>query len=260
MDDELILSLTYPVATLTLNREDLRNAISFQMYERIPELVARVEADPEAKVLVIRGSGDQAFAAGANIKEFQTLRADGGGARVYNAAVTAAEHAISDLTKPTIAMIHGFCIGGGCGLALACDFRLADTSSRFGITPARIGLVYSLESTKRLIDVVGPAEARFILYSGRQVDAERALRNGLVNELHAREDLHQATYSLASDISERAPISLRRTKEIIELILGGQIGDDDHTRELRNGSFDSADYQEGIRAFLEKRNPHFTGK
>ena len=247
------------IATLTLNRPDVRNAISFDMYQRLPGLLSSVEDDADVRVLVVRGAGEAAFAAGADIKEFRTLRADGAGARIYNEAVASAEHAISGLSKPTIAMVHGFCIGGGCGLALACDFRIADTKSAFGITPARLGLVYSLESTKRLIDVVGPAEASFMLFSGRHVDATRALRTGLANELHEPEDLAAATYALALEISQRAPMSLRRTKEIIRLLQMGQVSDDAHTINLRNSSFDSLDYSEGVAAFLEKRPAKFVG-
>ncbi|MEJ6732576.1 MAG: enoyl-CoA hydratase-related protein [Opitutaceae bacterium] len=258
-ESDLFFDRSGSIATLTLNRPHVRNAISYGMYERLPHILSRVEADDEVKVLVLRGAGNKAFAAGADIKEFRTLRADGAGARIYNAAVASAEHAISRLSKPTIAMVHGFCIGGGCGLALACDFRIADTKSAFGITPARLGLVYSLESTKRLIDVVGPAEASFILFSGRHVDADRALRTGLANELHEPEDLAAATYTLASEISQRAPMSLRRTKEIIHLIEMGQASDDAHTIELRDSSFDSLDYSEGVAAFLEKRPAKFVG-
>jgi len=141
MSDELIVEQSDGIVTVTINRPRSRNAISFQMYQRIPHVIAQVEADPRSKVLVIRGAGDRAFAAGADISEFQTLRADGAGAMVYNAAVAAAENAIWGLSKPTIAMVHGFCIGGGCGLALCCDIRLADTASTFGITgPLGAGL------------------------------------------------------------------------------------------------------------------------
>jgi enoyl-CoA hydratase/carnithine racemase len=255
----LSLDVTGSVATLTLNRPHVRNAISFDMYERLPQLLSRVQEQEHVKVLVLRGAGTTAFAAGADIKEFRTVRADGAGARIYNAAVASAEHAISGLSKPTIAMVHGFCIGGGCGLALSCDFRMADTKSAFGITPARLGLVYSLESTKRLIDVVGPAEASFILYSGRHVDAERALRTGLVNEVHEPDELVAATYKLATEIGQRAPLSLRRTKEIVRLIQMGQVTDDAHTIALRDSSFDSLDYAEGVAAFLAKRPASFSG-
>jgi enoyl-CoA hydratase/carnithine racemase len=259
VDDSLSLDVTGSVATLTLNRPHVRNAISLDMYKRLPGLISHVEADKGVRILILRGAGTDAFASGADIKEFQSLRADGSGARTYNAAVAAAEHAIAGLTKPTIAMVHGFCIGGGCGLALACDFRIADTKSAFGITPARLGLVYSLESTKRLIDVVGPAEASFILFSGLHVDAKRALRTGLANELHEPQDLLSATYAIAQEISQRAPLSLRRTKEIIRLVQMGQVEDDAHTIALRDSSFDSRDYSEGVAAFLEKRPPAFVG-
>lgn len=260
VDDDLLLTFDYPVATLTINRPAVRNALSLDVYERIPAMLALVENDPLVRVLIIRGTGDAAFSAGADISEFETLRADAAGARVYNAAVTSAERAIGALTKPTIAMIFGYCMGGGCGLALACDLRLADTAARFAITPARLGFVYSLESTKRLMDVVGPSTARLMLYSGRQLDSARAFSSGLVNEVHETGLLHSETVLLAREIAARAPLSVTRTKNIVYLVLNGQVADDDYSRNLRDGSFDSEDYYEGIRAFIEKRNPNFLGK
>ncbi|WP_198417793.1 MULTISPECIES: enoyl-CoA hydratase-related protein [unclassified Cryobacterium] len=257
--DHLRLDVVGPVATLTLNRPERHNALSLDMYHQIPEMLSRLEIDRTVSSLVIRGCGLRAFSAGADITEFTTVRAGAEGARLYNLAVAEAERAISNFHAPTIAMVHGFCIGGGCGLALSCDLRLADTAAAFGITPARLGFAYSLESTKRLMDLAGPAEASYLLFSGRRVSAERALWNGLVNEVHPPEELEKVTYELAVEISKRAPMSLRATKEIIGLVRAGQVRDDDYTTALRNDLFESSDYIEGVEAFLGKRPPHFSG-
>ncbi|MBB4930423.1 enoyl-CoA hydratase/carnithine racemase [Lipingzhangella halophila] len=257
MPDELLIDREGAVATLTINRPDSRNAISLGMYQELPKLVQSVDNDPNVKVLVVRGAGTKAFAAGADIHEFEEVRGNAESARNYNEHVAAAEHALERMTKPSIAMVHGFCIGGGCGLALACDLRFSDHNGRFGITPAKLGLVYSLESTKRLVDLVGPAQAKWILYSGLHVDAERALRIGLADSLHAPEELESATAEFAQAITSRAQYSVRATKEIVRRINAGQAEDDEATTELRNSSFDTDDYAEGVRAFLEKRSPDF---
>ncbi len=257
MPDDLVIDREGAVATLTINRPDTRNAISLGMYQELPKLVRSVEDDPNVKVLVVRGAGTKAFAAGADIAEFEEVRGDAESARRYNEHVAAAEQAIEGMTKPSIAMVHGFCIGGGCGLALACDMRFCDHNGRFGITPAKLGLVYSLESTKRLVDVVGPAQAKWILFSGLHVDAERALRIGLADSVHAPDELATATTEFAQTIATRAQHSVRATKEIVRRINAGQAEDDAATTELRNSSFDTGDYAEGVRAFLEKRSPNF---
>jgi enoyl-CoA hydratase/carnithine racemase len=155
------------VATLVLNRPDSHNAINLGMYQALPGVLAEIDADRSVKVLVVRGAGRRAFASGADISEFKQVRADAESAKEYNARVAAAEQALEGMSKPTIAMVHGYCIGGGCGLALACDLRFADEQASFAITPAKLGLVYSLESTKRLVDLVGPAQAKWVLMSGR---------------------------------------------------------------------------------------------
>lgn len=246
------------VATLVLDRPDARNAISLQMYRALPDLVADLGRDRDVKVVVVRGAGERAFAAGADIKEFREVRSDSASARAYNERVAAAEQALASLSKPTIAMVHGFCIGGGCGIALACDLRLADDKARFGITPAKLGLVYSLESTKRLVDLVGPARAKWILMTGLQVPADEALRMGLVERVVAPDALEQETADLAAMLSSRAQFSVRATKSIVSRIIAGQTADDADTTELRNSSFDTDDYAEGVRAFLERRDPVFT--
>ena len=246
------------IATLVLNRPDSHNAVRLGMYEALPALLSEVDQDPDVKVLVVRGAGQRAFASGADISEFRDVRANATTARAYNERVAAAEQALEGLSKPTIAMVHGYCIGGGCGLALACDLRFADERASFGITPAKLGLVYSLESTKRLVDVVGPSQAKWILMSGQRVDAQRAHRIGLVDEVVPTDDLEKLTVEFAQLLCTRAQFSIRATKHIVTRILSGQTEDDEQTRDLRNSSFDTDDYAEGVRAFLEKRPPTFT--
>lgn len=258
MSDALVLQRDGEIATLTLNRPDKRNAITLEMYRTLPDHLRDVEEDREVKVLVVRGGGDRAFASGADISEFERVRSTAADAKVYNQHVAAAEHAIAGLSKPTIAMVHGYCIGGGCGLATSCDFRFTDETGRFGITPAKLGLVYSLESTKRLVDLVGPATAKYILMSGRQLSAERAYETGLVDQVHPADELQEATYEFAGLLATRAQYSVRAVKQIIRRIEDGQSHDDDETRRIRNDSFDTDDYAEGVRAFLDHREPRFT--
>lgn len=255
---DLYLERRGEVGVLVLNRPGKRNAISFAMWREIPGMVRKVEEDPSLKVLVVRGAGRRAFSAGADISEFGTYRADAESARVYNQATHEAERALALMPKPTIAMVQGPCIGGGCELAVACDLRFSDPTGRFGITPARLGLVYSLTATKQLVDLVGPAKAKYILFSGRHLDAEEALEIGLVDRIHPPEEIEEATFELAELICRRAQFSIRGTKHIIRLIMEGQAHDTEETRRLRNDSFDTEDYREGVRAFLEKRDPRFT--
>lgn len=255
--DHLVLQKDGAVATLLLNRPEKRNPISFAMWKALPDLVAEVERDDAVKVLIVRGAGDKAFSAGADIAEFETYRADSRGARVYNEATHVAERALDGMTKPTIAMIHGFCIGGGAEIALACDFRLADTETRFGITPARLGIVYSLTASKQLYDLAGPAVTKYILFSGEHVLARRAFEVGILDELLDPSELEERARALAELIASRSQTSVRAAKRIVAKIQGGQTEDDEETLRLRNESFDGADYREGVRAFLEKRPPEF---
>jgi enoyl-CoA hydratase/carnithine racemase len=258
MSDEILVERDDSIATVVLNKPASHNAISLSMYQRIPQVLDALDADREVKVIVVRGAGTRSFASGADISEFEQVRGNATAAKAYNEHVAAAEHALERTTKPTIAMVHGYCIGGGCGLALACDLRFADERSRFGITPAKLGLVYSLESTKRLVDVVGPSRAKWILFSGQPVYADDALRLGLIDELVPADDLEKHTYEFARLITTRAQFSVRSSKRIVDLVLAGQTADDDVTTEIRNSSFDTDDYAEGVRSFLEKRPPRFS--
>jgi enoyl-CoA hydratase/carnithine racemase len=248
----LRLEIENAVATLTIDRPSKRNAMSFEMWSAIPGLLDKVAEDEAVRALVIRGTDH--FSAGADISEFATLRADAAGAERYGAAVLAGERAIAGLPKPTIAAITGVCVGGGCEIALACDMRVAAPDARFGITPAKLGIVYNFTSTKQLVDVVGPAWARQILFTAEILDADTALRIGLVNELTA--DPVARAVSLATTMAARAQVSLRGAKTIITKITEGE-HEDDAVRALYTESVQSADYAEGVAAFLEKRTPRF---
>jgi enoyl-CoA hydratase/carnithine racemase len=258
MTDDLLVERRGAIATLTLNRPQSHNAINMGMYRALPELVASLDQDPEVKVVVVRGAGEKSFASGADITEFERERGSAEAARNYNEKVAAAEQAIEGLSKPTIAMIHGYCIGGGAGLALACDLRFADTRARFAITPAKLGLVYSLESTKRVVDLAGPSRAKWILMSGQQIQAQRAWELGLFDELVEADELEKYTYDFAEVITTRAQFSVRMGKEMVRRVVNGQVEDDEATTQIRNSSFDTEDYAEGVRSFLAKRQPEFT--
>jgi enoyl-CoA hydratase/carnithine racemase len=258
MTDDLQVERRGAVATLTLNRPQSHNAINVGMYAAIPDLVATLDKDPEVKVIVVRGAGEKSFASGADITEFERERGSAAAARNYNEKVAAAERAIEGLSKPTIAMIHGYCIGGGAGLALSCDLRFADTRARFAITPAKLGLVYSLESTKRVVDLAGPSRAKWILMSGQQLQAQRAWELGLFDELVEPDELEKYTYDFAEIITTRAQFSVRMGKEMVRRVVNGQVDDDEATTEIRNSSFDTEDYAEGVKSFLAKRQPEFT--
>ncbi|GAA0206873.1 enoyl-CoA hydratase-related protein [Saccharothrix mutabilis subsp. mutabilis] len=249
----LRLDTSGPVATLTIDRPAKRNAMSYEMWSALPGLMAEVAAAPQVRVLVVRGG--EHFSAGADISEFSTLRAGAAGAARYSEAVHNGERAIASLGKPTIAAVDGFCVGGGCEIALACDLRIASSGARFGITPAKLGIVYNFTSTKQLVDVVGPAWAKQILFSGELIDAATALRIGLVNEVH--EDLDARVKELSEVIASRAQVSVRGAKQIVNRVTEGQVEEDAAVRALYDEAVHSAEYAEGVAAFLEKRTPRF---
>ena len=255
MDEHLRLAIDGRIATLTIDRPQRRNAMSFAMWSALPGLIGQVKAADDVRVLIIRGT--EHFSAGADISEFATLRAGADGARRYGAAVHAGERAIAELEIPTIAAINGFCIGGGCEIALACDIRTAAQDARFGITPAKLGIVYNITSTKQLVDAVGPAWAKRILFSADLLDAPTALRIGLVDELLPTGELDAHVRELAERIASRAGVSVRGAKQIVGRILAGQHAEDDAVHAIYDEAVLSPEYAEGVAAFLEKRQPRF---
>ncbi|WP_026422774.1 enoyl-CoA hydratase/isomerase family protein [Actinokineospora inagensis] len=254
MSEHLLLETDGPVATMTIDRPAKKNAISYEMWAAIPGIAARVQADPDVRVLLVTGSAGT-FSAGADISEFASLRADADGARRYNEVLEAATKAFAGLDKPTIAAVEGFCIGGGCELALACDLRIAAADARFGVTPAKLGIVFNLPSTKLLVDTVGPAWAKQILFTGDILDAETAQRIGLVNELHG--DPVKRALELAATMASRSQVTIRGAKDIVGRIVDGRHEEDDEVHFMYSASVNSPDYAEGVAAFLEKRTPRF---
>jgi enoyl-CoA hydratase/carnithine racemase len=246
------------LAQLVLNRPAKRNALSAEMWQAIPELAAKAAAASEIKVVILRGATPEAFCAGADIGEFDQVHASTASRLAYRGAVGAAYSALAGLAKPTIAMVRGVCFGGGCALALCCDLRYADPSARFCIPPARLGLAYSLKETKRLVDLVGPAKAKEMLMAARVIEAEEALAIGLATRLFAAADLERETLGFAEQLCALSQFTIRAVKQIVAEILNGAVDETELSRRLLESQFDSPDYLEGRRAFLEKRKPAFT--
>ncbi|MFN4240924.1 MAG: enoyl-CoA hydratase/isomerase family protein [Erythrobacter cryptus] len=240
------------VARLLIDRADKRNAFDLQMWEALPALIAEAVADPAAKVLELRAAQPgAAFCAGADIRELLANKDDAAWRAANQAAINRAQWELARADIPTIAFVEGDCVGGGCGIAMACDIRVATPAARFAITPAKLGLVYPLHDVKLLVDLVGPGQAKRILYTGRLLDAGEALRIGLV------EQVAESPQGLIDDILAASPHSLRQTKRFIRRVLDGQTGDDDETLAIFAAAFEGPDFLEGTRAFVAKRKPEF---
>jgi enoyl-CoA hydratase/carnithine racemase len=256
-EQPVYLRIDGAIAQLVLNRPEKRNALRGSMWTAIPELVAEAAGHEDVKVLILRGTPG-AFCAGADIAEFEEVFASREAARAYHGVVHAAYDAIASLPIPTIALVQGVCFGGGCALALCCDLRYADESASFCIPPARLGLAYSLAETKRLVDLVGPAKAKEMLMGARVIAVDEALRIGLVTRLFPASELEHETLGFARRLSGLSQFTITATKQVVAAIMNGAIEETARTRELFDAQFDSPDYVEGRRAFLEKREPDFT--
>lgn len=241
---------------LTFARPEKHNAISHRMWSAIPDAVAEVESDTNVVALVLTGAGDN-FSAGADIGEFTNLRSNASGAALYDKAVLAAVDALSSMRKPSIAMIRGNCIGGGCQLSVACDFRFAADGAKFGITPSKLGIVYDFESTRQLVSLIGPSRARHLLLTGDILSSEQALDYGLVDRVVTEDALSQVTASFVQTVASRSQFAVRGMNQIIGKIARGQTAPDAEVDQLRQAAVEGVDYAEGVAAFLERRKPDF---
>ena len=257
MVDGLEFTRSGEVGQLTFARPEKKNAITHGMWAAIPDVVAEVEGDPALKVLVLAGAGAD-FSAGADISEFGRLRSSAEGAAAYDKVVENAVSALAGMRKPSIAKIRGNCIGGGCQISVACDFRFAEEGAWFGITPAKLGIVYGFLSTRQLVALIGPAHARYFLLSGLLIDSARAREIGLLNDAFPAGTLDEQVTSFARTLCSRSQASVRGMNRVIEKILAGQQEGDPEFDTIWRDAVHGEDYAEGVAAFLERRAPEFT--
>jgi enoyl-CoA hydratase/carnithine racemase len=239
------------VARLLIDRADKRNAFNQAMWDMLPDLLADAECDPAVRVIVLQSAMPGVFCAGADIGELLDKSGDAAWRATNQAAINRVQRLLARADRPVIAFIDGDCVGGGCGLALACDLRVATPRARFGITPAKLGLVYPLHDTKLLVDLVGPANAKRILFTGQLIGADEAHRIGLVDSIGDDPD------TLVAAIAAVSPHSVRESKKMIRRILDGQAHDDAETEALFAAAFTLPDFAEGVAAFVGKRKPVF---
>lgn len=255
MSSHLRLEVAGGIARLLIDRPAKRNAFNQAMWEAFPGLVERAMADPAVRVLVVAAAAPGAFCAGADIGEFAERSGGAAWRRQNQAAIRATQVTLARAPKPTIAAIAGDCIGGGCGIALACDLRIAAPAARFGITPARLGLVYPLHDTKLLVDLVGPAQAKRLLYTAALIDAAEAQRIGLIEAL--ADDLDAALAAECQALLAASAFTQAATKRIVARIAAGAHDDDPASAGEFDAAFAGADFAEGAAAFLGKRRPRF---
>jgi enoyl-CoA hydratase/carnithine racemase len=252
----LELRVAGDIAELTLNRPRARNALNLAMWRDLPEALSYVAALTAARCLIIRGAGGH-FASGADIAEFPVVFADRQSALDYGRLIETATGAVAALHLPVIAMIEGYCIGAGLAIALACDLRVAAEDAKLGAPPAKLGLIYSLGDTRRLIQAVGASRAKAMLFTGALRDAPDALRLGLVDEIHPPESLDAAAMARAETMAGLSSWSIRHAKAVVGLVLQGVEQETDLTRGWFADAVEGPDFAEGLAAFNEKRKPRF---
>ena len=217
--EAMLVDTDGPIGWITFNNPARRNAVSLAMWQALQRLVGELQRDDAIRAIVVKGAGDQAFVSGADISEFDALRSSPDTVRAYNRSAEEATEALRHVGKPTIAMIRGFCIGGGVSVALSCDLRIAAEGSRFGVPAAKLGLGYEFGGVRKLVEVVGPAYAKEIFYTARQFSAGEALAMGLINRLVPAADLEARVRECAETIAANAPLTIASIKTLIDQVL-----------------------------------------
>jgi len=249
------------IGWMVFNNPERRNAVSLEMWDGMARILRRFIEDDAVRVVVVTGAGERAFVSGADISQFEKQRSTPESIAAYNAVSGEASRLLGAIEKPTIAMIRGYCIGGGMGIAIGCDIRIAAEGAKFGVPATRLGLGYGAAGVKRLMDLVGPAYAKEIFYTARHYSAAEALAMRLINHVHPEAELEDAVRAMCATIAQNAPLTIRAVKIAADEMVKPS-PEVDHARcdAAVKACFDSEDYIEGRRAFMEKRQPVFRGK
>ncbi len=258
-DGKMLAEVEQGVGLITFNQPEKRNAMSVAMWDGLTQILDTFEQDDSVRVVVLTGAGHKAFVSGADISQFDQQRADANAQIEYDRLTSAGRAKLATFPKPVIARIRGFCLGGGLGIAMQADIRIAAVDSEFGIPAAKLGIAYGFDMTRKLVDLVGPAHAKMMLYTGTRIDAREAERIGLVNQVTTDEELSDVVVGIARTIADNAPLSIRTAKQVVAEVLKAEPDPARVNAEVA-ACFDSADYKEGRKAFMEKRSPHFTGR
>ena len=248
------------VGWMIFNNPEKHNAVKVEMWEAIPTILDCFERDPEIKVIVLKGAGEKAFISGADISEFETVRSTKEATSHYEDIADSATERLYHCPKPTIAMVRGYCIGGGAGIAVSCALRVATEDSRFGIPAAKLSVGYRHGGIRKLVDLVGPSVAKDIFFTARQLSAPEALNVGLINRMVPDTELEDSVAEYCQTIGANAPLTIRSVKQIVGQIVKPDGFDQALCEKLVEDCFTSEDYVEGRRAFMEKRKAAFKGR
>ena len=259
-DGLLLSAIEDGIGLITFNQPEKRNAMSVGMWDGLVQILDAFEGDPAVRVVVLTGAGNRAFVSGADVTQFEETRTDADARREYDRLTSDGRARLANFAKPTIARIRGYCLGGGLGIAMQCDLRLAGVDSEYGFPGARLGMAYGFDLVSKLVSLVGPAQARMLLYSGQRIDSAEAQRIGLVNVVVEDAELTERVLDLARSIADNAPRSVHALKLTVNEATRNE-SERDHARTdaIIDACFDTEDFHEGRKAFLEKRMPRFRG-